>query len=124
MKAMPKPYSLDIRTRVLTKHLNGKTVPEIAIELDVKPTFIYDMLSLYKKTGSVEPKPASGGRKPYLDEEKQQQIAELIQETPDLTLQEIKDALELDISISVLCDTINKKLNLNYKKNAIRHGTE
>jgi hypothetical protein len=48
----------------------------------------------------------------------------ILQESPDLTLQEIKDALSLDISISVLSDTINKKLNLNYKKNAIRYRAE
>ena len=110
---------MDIRTRVIKKHLEGKKATEIAKELDVKPTFIYDTLSLHKRTGCVEPKPASGGRKPYLDDEKQQQIAALIQETSDLTLQEIKDELSLDISISVLCDTINKKLNLNYKKNSV-----
>jgi len=121
---MPKPYSMDIRTRVIKKHLEGKLVSEITNELDVKPTFVYNTIFLYKSTGSVEPKPASGGRKPYLDAEKQQQIETLIQETPDLTLQEIKDILSLDISISVLCDTINKKLKLNYKKNAIRHRTE
>ena len=113
---MPKPYSMDIRTRVIKKHLEGKSASEIASELDVKLTFVYDMLFLYKSAGTVEPKPASGGRKPYLDDEKQQQTETLIQETPDLTLQEIKDILELDISISVLCDTINKKLKLNYKK--------
>ena len=121
---MPRPYSADIRTRVVKKHLEGKKAKEIAKELDVKHTFVYDMLSLYKSTGSVEPKPASGGRQPYLDDEKQQQIAALIRDTPDLTLQEIKDKLSLDISISVLCDTINKKMNLYYKKNAIRHRTE
>jgi len=59
---MPKPYSMDIRTRVIKKHQEGKTVNEITEELDVKPTFVYDTLSLYKLTGSVEPKPASGGR--------------------------------------------------------------
>ena len=121
---MPKPYSVDIRNRVIKKHHEGKKVKEIANELEVKPTFVYDTLSLHKSTGSVEPKPASGGRKPYLDDEKQQQIATVIRETPDLTLQEIKDELSLDISISVLCDTINKKMNLNYKKNAVRHRTE
>ena len=119
---MPKPYSMDIRTRVIKKHQEGKTVKEITNELAVKATFVYDTLSLYKATGSVEPKPASGGRKAYLDNEKQQQIAALIQETPDLTLQEIKDELSLEISISVLCDTINKKLNLNHKKTLFDTG--
>ena len=65
---------MDIRTRVIKKHLAGKSVIEITKELEVKATFVYDTIFLYKTTGSVEPKPASGGCKPYLDEEKQQRI--------------------------------------------------
>ena len=113
---MPMPYSIDIRKRVIAKHECGKSATEICKELEVGKTFVYEMLKQQEINGSIEPKAASGGRKPYLDEEKQQQIASLILETPDMTLQEIKDELSLEISISVLCDTINKKLNLKYKK--------
>ena len=116
---MARPYSMDIRTRVITKHEAGKTVEEIASELMIKTRFVYAMLRLYKTTGSVKPKPATGGRKPYLNEERLEQIAFLIHETPDLTLEEIKEELSLDISISVICDAINKKLKLNLKKNSI-----
>jgi transposase len=121
---MAKPYSLDIRSRVISKHKEGKAVTEIIKELDVKRSFVYDMLTLYKATGSVEPKPASGGRKPTIDEEILLQIETLVLETPDITLQEIKDELELTISISIICDAINKKLNLRYKKNSFRYRPE
>ena len=121
---MAKPYSIDIRTRVIKKHEEGKKVPEIAKELSVKKSFVYNMLGLYKSTGSVEPKPHTGGRKPTIDEEMLMQIEALVLETPDITLQEIKDALGLTISLSIICDAINKKLNLRYKKNAFRHRTE
>ena len=116
---MPKPYTQDIRTRVITKHKAGKTVEEIANELSVSLRFVYEMLRLYKITGSVEAKTATGGRKPYLNEERLEQIAVLVQESPDLTLEEIKEELSLDISISVICDAINKKLKLNMKKNSV-----
>jgi transposase len=118
---MAKPYSLDLRRRVISKHNEGKTVSETVNELNVKKTFVYDMLALFKDTGSVEPKPASGGRKPTIDEECLLQIEALVIETPDITLQEIKDALGLNISISVICDALNKKLNLRLKKNSIRY---
>jgi len=116
---MGKPYSMDIRSRVIMKHEEGKRVSEIASELNVKSAFIYDMLRLFRETGSVEPKPATGGRKAAINEDVLLQLATLIQETPDMTLQEIKDELGLSVSISVICDTINKKLNLRYKKNSI-----
>ena len=47
---MPKPYSMDIRTRVIKKHLAGKSVIEITKELEVKATFVYDTIFLYKTT--------------------------------------------------------------------------
>jgi len=115
---MAKPYSIDLRKRVITKQSEGKSVAEIANELNVKKTFVYDMMSLFKETGSVEPKPASGGRKPAIDDECLLQIEALVMETPDMTLQEIKDELGLTVSISVICNAINKKLNLRYKKNS------
>jgi transposase len=121
---MAKPYSVDLRNRVITKRNEGKTIPEIANELDVKRTFVYDMLNLYKQTGCIEPKPASGGRKPTIDEECLSQIEALVIETPDLTLQEIKDTLGLTVSISVICNALNKKLNLRIKKNSIRYRPE
>ena len=121
---MGTSYSIDIRNRVVSKHKQGKTVAEIMEELAVKRTFVYDMLAQYKSTGSVERKPASGGRKPILDAERLSQIEALVIETPDITLQEIKDELGLTVSISVICDAINKKLNLRYKKNSIRHRSK
>ena len=121
---MAKPYSVDIRSRVIKKHEAGKKVTEIANELCVKKSFVYNMLGLYKATGSVEPKPHTGGKKPTIDEGMLLQIEALVLETPDITLQEIKDELGLTISLSIICDAINKKLNLRYKKNSFRHRAE
>jgi transposase len=113
---MPKPYSIDLRKRVIQKHEEGKSVSEIERELNVKTTFVYDMPGLHKTTGSVEAKPAAGGRKPGITDGVLSQMEALILETPDMTLQEIKDRLGLTVSLSVICDAINKKLNLRYKK--------
>jgi transposase len=121
---MGKPYSIDLRQRVIQKRKEGKSVSEIEKELSVKTTFVYDMLKLYKETGSVEAKPPTGGRKPSITEEILSQMEALILETPDMTLQEIKDELGLTVALSVICDTINKKLNLRFKKNSFRHRTE
>ena len=121
---MGKPYSIDLRKRVIQKHEEGKKILEIEKELSVKKTFIYDMLKLYKETGSVEAKPPKGGRKPSITEEILSQMKSLILETPDITLQEIKDELGLTVALSVICDAVNKKLNLRYKKNSFRHRAE
>ena len=53
---MPKPYSEDLRKRVIDKTSEVKTVKQIMDELDVKETFVYAMRKLHKNTGSVTPK--------------------------------------------------------------------
>ena len=113
---MPIPYSKYLRERVLRKRTKGKTVAEITTELGVSKTFVYDMLALEKATGGVKPKQGKPGPKPILNEHDLERIRNVLQETPDMTLEEIKEALELNIAISTLCDAINHTLNLRYKK--------
>jgi len=124
MRKMAKPYSLDLRKRVIEKHKSGKSVSEIEKELDVKTTFVYDMLKLYRETGALEPKPATGGKKPSITPEILLKIEALVLETPDITLQEIKDELGITVALSAICDAINKKLNLRHKKNSFRYRAE
>ena len=72
----------------------------------------------------VEPKLPTGGKKSSITDEILLQMEALVLETPDMTLQEIKDELRLSVSLSVICDALNKKLNLRYKKNSFRHRAE
>jgi len=113
---MPKPYSEDLRKRVIDKTNEGKTVEQIMGELDIKETFVYAMRKLHKDTGSIAPKKPSGGRPPSISATQLAQIKTLVLETPDITLAEIKERLSLVASISRICDAINYKLNLPLKK--------
>jgi len=116
VKEVPKALSEDLRERVIIKSNEGKTAEQIVSELNVSQTFVYDMLRLYKQTGSVKAKKPSGGRPPSIDEEGLARIKALLLETPDATLAEIKQTLGLTASISRICDAINYKLNMPYKK--------
>jgi len=113
---MARAYSEDLRKRVVAKRAAGKTVAEIMNELEVKQNFVYTTLKLHKTTGSVAPKAASGGRPPKLGDAELARIEAFVLETPDATLLEIKEALNLPTSISRICDAINYKLNLPRKK--------
>jgi len=119
---MAIPYSIDLRERVILKYNEGKSVLEIVNELNVKKSFVYNILRLYKETRSVAPKPANGGRNPEITEEILLQIEALIMETPDITLHEIKNELGLSRSISGICDAINKRLKLRLKKTLFDTG--
>ena len=50
------------------KHKAKKTPLEIAYELSVSKTFVYDMIKLHNETNSVAPKKGKPGRKPLFDE--------------------------------------------------------
>jgi len=94
----------------------GKTVAQIMDELDVKETFVYAMRKLHEDTGSIAPKKPSGGRPPSISDLQLAQIKALVLEIPDITLAEIKEELSLSASISRICDAINYKLDLPFKK--------
>lgn len=77
---------------------------------------VYRLNEQFKNTGSVELKTSARGRKTKLSKENLHQISKTILETPDITLQEITDKLQLDCSISVLCRAIRNKLGFTRKK--------
>ena len=134
---MPKPYSNDLRKRVIDAKLRGNTEEKIALEKEISKSTVTKIWSLYRKTGNYQPLPNPSGRKPKLSEEQLGQIKKTIEEQPDtayfvhstsITLQELKDKFCLPISISALSKNVRFKLNLHYtctmyevrsKKNAI-----
>jgi transposase len=71
--------------------------------------------SLYQEQNTVAPKPHNKGRKPAFGQEVIDKIIAKIREQPDVTLAELVEEFELNISVSALCRKL-KKLNLNFKK--------
>lgn len=120
---MPAPLSKDIRKRIINAKERGDRNSKIARELQVSPSVITRLLTLYKETGSVEPRPLNNGRKPMLDQETLARVTERINQQPDISLQELKDELSLPVSLPALCNAINKKLELRRKKNGSRGRT-
>lgn len=85
---------------------------------EVTKSSVYLWISKYKKTGNYTPMPPNSGRKSKLTNKQLEQIRERISEQPDITLDELKEQLNLPICISALCRIINNKLGLSYKKNS------
>jgi len=121
---MPKALSNDLRKRIIEAKLRGETEDKIAAEKEVNKSTITKLWALYRETGSYEARPNPNGRKPALSTEQLEQIAQKINEQPDITLQELIDKLGLPISVSALCRTVNNKLGLRFKKNSARHRTK
>jgi transposase len=83
-------YSMDLRERVAAACDTGMlSQPEIAEQYEVSVSFITRLLRRREETGSLAPRPHTGGPAPILNERDRQRIAARIREQPDITLAEL-----------------------------------
>ncbi|HCC03099.1 MAG TPA: hypothetical protein DHW78_03110 [Ruminococcaceae bacterium] len=91
--------SIEVRNLIVIARTNGMRIQEILSTFRVKKTAVYNLFQLVKKTGSVQPRPHAYGRKPALNSQDLKRMKSLINSQPDITLQQIKDQVNLRISI-------------------------
>ena len=84
------PYSNDLRRKVITAYQNGEgSMRKLAERFDVSVGFIRDLHKHYRQTGSVRPKPFSGGRRSIFTSERLNQLQQLVNEDNDATLEQL-----------------------------------
>src|SRR5690349_179143 len=88
---MPKPYSQDLRERVVRAVEAGASCHEAAAAFEVSPSSAIRWVARFRQTGSAAARPMGGKRSP-LDAYKPW-LLELIAAEPDLTLEEIRGRL-------------------------------
>jgi transposase len=111
--AMPLPNKT--REAIVAHKINGKKEAEIAKWLCISKSSVTKTWALFKQRNSVDPKPHNKGRKPAFGQDVMDKIIAKIKEQPDVTLEELVEGFNLNISISALCRKL-QKLNLNFKK--------
>jgi len=84
---MPKPYSADIRARVIARVEAGASRREAAEHFDISPSAAIKWAKLFRETGSCAAKPFGGSTSPL--EEHADFLLTLVAQQPDLTLDEI-----------------------------------
>jgi transposase len=84
---MPKPYSADIRARVIARVEAGASRREAAEHFDISASAAVKWVKLFHETGSCAAKPFGGSTSPL--EEYATFLLTLIAEQPDLTLDEV-----------------------------------
>lgn len=120
---MPKPYSRDLRERVVRAVEAGASCHEAAATFEVGVSSAIRWVARWRQTGSVAAKPMGGKRSP-LDAHKPW-LLELIAAEPDLTLQEIRGRLRARgiivaaSSVWRFCD----RHDLTFKKKPARRRT-
>src|SRR6202171_503699 len=90
---MAKPYSEDLRRRVVEAIDGGATIPEAAEQCGVSISSVVRFLKLHRDTGSVGAA-KFGGYKDFVLKAHEEWVKKLVAEQPDITLAELKVRLE------------------------------
>jgi transposase len=118
------PYPVELRRRVVEAYLEGEgTLEEIAERFRVSLHFVTDMLTLYRQTGDIQPRPHGGGPVPRLDAVGLEQLRAMVETDSDATLAELSEriARELHMTLGVarLCKLL-QTMGLPRKKKILR----
>lgn len=89
---MPKPYSYELRVRVIESIEAGATRREAAELFGISPSVVVIWAQRYEATGNMLAKPSGGSVSPL--EEYAKFLLRLIAEQPDLTLDEVVTAMK------------------------------
>jgi transposase len=108
---MPKPYSTDLRTKVLEAYQRGEgTQRGLAERFGVSGTFVVNLLRRHRQTGSVEPRPRGGGQQPRFDAQGLEVVTALVKQDPDATLDELIERVAERHNVRVSNPTMSRVL--------------
>ena len=117
---MPKPYSQDLRMRVVAAVESGASRREAAELYGISPSIVVIWMQRWRETGSIEAKQIGGSVSP-LDEQAEFLLG-LIVEQPDMTLDEIVAAMSragIEGSRTAVWRFFERH-DISFKKNSIR----
>src|SRR3954470_22356311 len=118
-----QPLSNDLRSRILDAVDNREgSRRKLAVRFKVNTSTITKLLRLRRETGSLAPRPHGGGVEPTLDHDALERLRKLVEETPDATLEALRQGMGVTGSIMIICRAL-QKLGLPLKKKS-RHASE
>jgi transposase len=109
-----KPYSMDLRERVLKDCAAGMGTKAVAEKYSVSPSWVRRLKQRKREDGRAEPRSPRNKRVPKLDAHADR-IRALLAATPDLTLEELGKALGVTAALATLWAAV-AKLGLTVKK--------
>src|SRR5258707_1076933 len=118
---MGKPYSDDLRERVVAAIEAGHTREEVAKRYNMALSTVGGFIKRKRETGSVSPD-KFGGDKTFTLEPHTDQVKELVAEQPDSTLAELQVRLakeKVKVSQSGISRFLHQ-INLTFKKKCTR----
>jgi transposase len=106
-------YPIKVREQVLGAYEQGMKTKQIAQRFGVGPAWCRGVKQRLRERGLRGAIKQKHGADPFFDQVRREQLASLVSQKPDATLQELKAALDLPVSISTISRTlIDMKLTL------------
>ena len=115
---MAKPYSQDLRERMVRAVLAGQSRREVARMFDVSASCVIKLMQRVDATSNCRPR-KFGGHKHYALAEQEDKVRAFVAETPDLTIPELWQkitALGIRVGRSAVARFL-LHLQLTFKKN-------
>jgi transposase len=109
---MARPYSQDLRDRVLRAYDRGMRTKQIAVTFSVSPAWVRRVKQRRRETGETSPRRMGGPGLVVVD---RSQLAWLVRQHPDATLAELRTMLGVSCALSTLCMAL-KKMGFSFKK--------
>ena len=119
---MTRPYSVDLRERVVRQVEAGDSVRRVAAMFAVSPSFVVKLAQAWRRRGTVAALPQGGDRRSLAIERHREWLLQLVAETPDLTLEEIRARLTergLPAAVSTIWRFFDRH-GISFKKNRAR----
>lgn len=114
---MAKPYSDDLRERVVRAVEGGSSRRGAAGQFDVSVSFVVKLMQRFQATGSFKPGDFGGHKEPKLAQH-ETVVRELIKQTPSATLLELQKKLSergVEVGKSSIARFL-QRLRISYKK--------
>ena len=92
---MTRPYSMDLRERMVRAVEAGASRRATAAKFAVSPSCVVKLLKRWRRQGTLEPDPPGGGRRAKLADQAER-VDALLAATPDITIAELKARLAAD----------------------------
>jgi len=118
---MTRPYSNDLRERVVAAVMKGEATRPVAARFGVAVSSVVKWSQRYRETGSIAPGKMGGHRRRVLEPHRAF-IVEQIDRTSHLTLYRLKDALAargVVVSHNAIWQFLRRE-GLSFKKNTVR----
>ena len=97
---MTRPYSIDLRERVVRMVEGGVSRQATAAQFDVSPSFVVKLMHRWRRRGTLEPDQIGGWKRAKLADHAAR-VEALLAAEPDLTLAELQTRLAAeDIQVS------------------------